>query len=269
MLFICENNYPKNKISLIQLFLRKLTMDSLILDHIALDIEGKRILNNITFEAKHGRIHSVLGPNGAGKTITNKVIALLYRASSGSIHINGNQINPWNNETDRTNFIRNIGLMWQNPVFLNTSIENNLAYPLKLRKYPKEKIKDQVDLWIERIEFNEYIGKKPNQLSIGQKQRLSLARTLITNPQVIILDEPTASLDNSTTKWLENYILSTVKKLDLVAIWNSHDLFQVRRVADDVSILFQGAIVETNTKNKIFSSPKSNEVEKFINGDLI
>ncbi len=244
-------------------------MNTLILDKVILEIDSNQLLNDITFKAREGRIHCILGPNGAGKTLTNKIVGLLYKVTGGTVKFNDEVINPWNTEDDRVRYIKKIGLMWQKPVFLSSSVYSNLEYPLKLRDTPKKEINVKVNKWLDLVDLTEHRDKNPNKLSIGQQQKLSLARTFISEPEIIILDEPAASLDAATSKWLERFIKEQTRLNNLIVIWNSHDLFQVKRVADDVSILIDGEIVETASKSDIFDNPVDIRVKKFTNGELL
>ena len=107
-------------------------MDTLTLENVTLEIDGVLLLKNISFKANKGRIHSILGPNGAGKTLTNKIIGMLYKATNGQARLNGDIINPWKSDDERVKYIKKIGLMWQKPIFLSSSVYKNLEYPLKL-----------------------------------------------------------------------------------------------------------------------------------------
>lgn len=246
-----------------------MALEKIELSNISHSLDGVSILHTISFSAIKGRIHGILGPNGTGKTVTNKLLGLIYRADAGKIEWDGKIVNPWKSDQERTKIIRQIGLMWQNPVFINQSVKKNIEYPLKLRGIEREKRAKLVEEWLSKINLEEKADTNPKKLSIGQKQKVALARTLIYNPSLLILDEPTASLDLATKKWFEELILNEIVNESKIVIWNSHDFFQVKRIADDVSILINGSLIETGTKTQIFQKSKYPIVKRYLEGELI
>jgi tungstate transport system ATP-binding protein len=215
---------------------------------------------------KSGEIQALLGPNGVGKTVFNRLLSLIIQPESGEIRWDGQVVSPISNGKN-VETIRKIGYLWQHPVFISSNLRKNIEYPLLLRDIPKEQRKKLVDDQIKEFRLGEYQYKKPNQLSIGTLQRAALARTLITKPQLVILDEPAASLDMATIKWLEQYLKDYSREVKPVIIWTTHDQFQARRIAKIVNILMDG-IVESGDMQTL-EEKGSAKVRNYLQGKLV
>lgn len=237
------------------------------LKEINLTLGGTHILHDISVSISKG-VHTFLGPNGAGKTLTNKLLALLKQPNSGSIFWDDTLVNPITSKADKLSYIRNIGYMSQKPVFLNQSLLSNLAMPLEIRGVPREARNTKAEEIAKEAEFTQPLDKLPHQLSIGQKQKLALLRTLIHDPSLLILDEPTASLDIANIKWFENYVKSTAHSNGKLVFWTTHDIFQSKRVSDDVTIIMDGSIEVTGKGKTVFESPPNEKINSYLSGEL-
>ncbi|MCY3410601.1 MAG: ABC transporter ATP-binding protein [Candidatus Heimdallarchaeota archaeon] len=236
------------------------------LNDVSFSFNEDEVISGINMTIKPG-IHCILGPNGAGKTVTNKIIALLKKVNHGSVKWDDEIVNPWIDDKHREQKIKSIGYLWQNPYFLDMSVLDNIAYPLKLRGYPKDDRKKKAREWLKTISLEEKENVHPSELSIGQRHKIALGRMLISNPLILILDEPTASLDQTTTKWFEQFIKDLQSREKKLIIWITHDFFQMRRVADFVTLIMQGKVVESCEVGR-FLTHKNPIVQKFISGEL-
>lgn len=241
-------------------------VDLIEIDNLKFGFEDIDVINGLSMKIKSGEVQALLGPNGVGKTVLNRLLSLIIKPESGEIRWDGQVVSPVANGNN-VETIRKIGYLWQHPVFISSNLWKNIEYPLLLRDIPKEQRKTVVDDQIKEFRLEEFQYKKPNQLSIGTLQRAALARTLITRPQLIILDEPAASLDMATTKWLEQYIRDYSKEIKPVIIWTTHDQFQARRIAKKVNILMDG-IVESGEINAL-AEQGSIKVRKYLQGELV
>ncbi len=238
-------------------------ISSISMDHVDLNLDNP-VLSNLNCEFTPG-ITCLLGPNGSGKTMTNRLLALIQPVTSGSISWDGAEVNPFNGR--KTELLKEIGYMRQQPIFVNKSVEENIELPLKFRNDPDSKSKLAGTL--EEFELTEFAKRPIAKLSVGQQQRVALARTLITDPQLLILDEPTSSLDMKSTKWIESYLLRLRNQTDKIILWTTHDHFQVKRVADHVAVILEGSIRAKDTLDAIFTKTEDPSVRKYLEGELI
>ena len=240
-------------------------LELLEIDNIKFGFKDIDVITGLSMKIKSGEVQALLGPNGVGKTILNRILSLILQPDSGEIRWDGIAVSPANGKNVET--IRKIGYLWQHPVFISSNLWKNIEYPLVLRDISKEQRRKIVDDQIKEFRLEEFQYKKPKQLSIGTLQRAALARTLITKPQLVILDEPAASLDMATIKWLEQYINDYSKEIKPVIIWTTHDQFQARRIAKIVNILMDG-IVESGDINTL-KEHGSLKVRNYLQGKLI
>jgi len=222
----------------------------------------RRVLDDINLNIKKGEIFCIMGHSGAGKTTLLKILALINKPDSGKCLIDGKEV-KWDME-----FRRRITMVFQNPVMFNSTVYNNIAYGLKVRKYPKEEIKKRVEDVLEHIGLLSYKDRRAKSLSGGEKQRVALARALVIEPEVLLMDEPTTNLDPSNSILIENIVKDTVKKYNTTIVLATHNLFQVKRLSDSTAHMYNGKIIEVGDTKKIFSNPKHELTKKFINGEM-
>ncbi|MEX2754946.1 MAG: ATP-binding cassette domain-containing protein, partial [Candidatus Sigynarchaeota archaeon] len=208
------------------------------------------------------------GPNGAGKTTLFKIIDLLMRANSGKIMAGDKDILSLNAAESRE-WRQSIGFVMQEPYFFNMSIRQNLAVPLKMRKVEGSKINQIVQSAIERFGLADIAEKKPFRLSSGERKRVGLVRALVTEPHLLMLDEPTASIDPEASYMVEQYLKDLRAEGRTILLMSTHDLFQARRLADDIVLLFKGEMIEAVEKDEFFNRPKSDIARKFVNGEIL
>ncbi len=228
-------------------------IDQIILDRVSYKINNEFFFNNITAKLSCHGITIILGPNGSGKTLLTRIIKGLIKPSNGQLLIRLNNQKP------------NIGYMSQNVTFLRRNVFNNLAYPLEMKGIEKKIIKKRVKFLLESFEFLAKEKVSARKLSEGSKQYLSFIRSLVTQPNLLILDEPSSSLDMRSTKRIESFLLREKIKIKIIMV--THDLFQAKRLADEIVFINEGKIIEVSKKNKFLNS--SNEtVRKFLKGSL-
>jgi tungstate transport system ATP-binding protein len=225
-------------------------------------------LKDVSISAKKGRITTIIGPNGAGKTTLFKIIDLLIRANSGKIIAGDKDILALNAAESRA-WRQSIAFILQEPYLFNMSIRKNLAVPLKMRHIENGKIDQIVQEAIGRFGLAEIAEKKPFRLSSGERKRAGLVRALATEPSLLILDEPTASIDPEACYIIEQYLKDLRAEGRTIILMSTHDLFQARRLADDVVLLYKGQLIEAGDKHCIFDSPKSDITKKFVNGEIL
>jgi molybdopterin-binding protein len=213
--------------------------------------DGKVILNNINLEIQENRVSCLIGPNGAGKTTLLRILNVLEKPTRGKIYYDGIDYD----EADKLSLQRRMVLLGQGPAMFNTSVFNNVAYGLKVRK--KKDIKKKVKRALEMVSLSGIEGQSALSLSGGEAQRVALARALVFDPDVILLDEPTHNLDPISKKIVEDLIFHLKSESKKTVVLSTHDLSLAERFAHQVYFLKKGKIVEEGEARRIFSSPSS------------
>ena len=212
---------------------------SLSLTHVSKQYEGKSILRDCSYSFDEVGIYGLIGPNGGGKSTLLRVCALLEPPDQGAVaYVSEGRAVPLNQELRRR-----ITLVLPKVGVFNTSVFKNVAYGLKVRGVPARSIKDKV---LGALDYVGMVPKKDQQaltLSSGETQRLGLARALVLDPEVLFLDEPTASIDPQNTTVIEEIILKLRRQTRTLVIMATHDMEQVKRITDRVIRVEQGRIV--------------------------
>lgn len=225
--------------------------------------QGRPVLDvDISFQS--GNLYAILGPNGSGKSTLLQILSLVRKPDHGDVVITDD-----NGEmTINTGLRRRIVVVPDRKGLFNDSVLNNVLYGLHIRKVSKdernsiaEKSLKSVDLWDLR---------KANALNLsnGEAQRLCLAMALAVNPDVVLLDEPTASLDPQNGALVEKIIMDMKNSTKMILLV-THSIFQAKRLADQVLFLYQGKILEKKKKDMFFDHPKSDVVKQFLSGELV
>lgn len=212
-------------------------------------------------DAKEGRVRNgsrtaIVGPNGAGKSTLLKIIAGLESPDEGTVLYNGNNQFP---QMDVT-------LVFQKPYLISSTVEKNIAYPMKLRGFSPEQIEKRITELTEELNLSGFRKQKSWKLSGGETQKVALARALSFRPKLLLLDEPTANIDPYTTSEIERMLLSIT---DTTIIMVTHNLAQAKRVCNDIIMLHEGQIVETGRAAEVLTAPKSEKARRFIEGELL
>lgn len=230
-----------------------------VLDQAIVRKRGRQIVGplNLIF-GRDGGCSILVGPNGAGKTTLLRLLHGLERASEGQV--------TWSARKD-TVYARQ-SFVFQAPVVLRRSCLENIAYPLFVRGVQREKARAEAAKWIEDIGLAEVAHNDAHVLSGGEKQKLAMARALITKPDVLFLDEPTANLDGASTQEIERLIASAVQ-LGTRIVMATHDFGQARRLAKDILFMYRGRIHEHAAADIFFGGPATDEATKFMKGDLL
>jgi tungstate transport system ATP-binding protein len=212
-----------------------------------MDIEIKKLLKRYKDKVvvdiernifKSGKIYGIIGENGAGKTTLLKIIAGLEPFERGSIHYNGKSLG----ESE----LKRITYLSQTPYMMQTSVYNNIAYPLKIRGKSEAEVGHLVHQIMDEFQITSFKDQLATQLSGGEAQKVALARALIFDPEVVLLDEPTASIDRNTIKTIEEAIIKRNREKKMTVITISHDTDQINRISHEVVLLERG-------KNYVYS----------------
>ena len=216
-------------------------------------------VNNINLTVLQGEFLTFLGPSGCGKTTTLRMIAGFEEPTSGTIEIAGKSCEklPPNK--------RDVNTVFQNyALFPHLSIWDNIAFGLKLRKLPKAEIKGKVERMIKMIQLEEHIHKRPSQLSGGQKQRVAIARSLVNEPKVLLLDEPLGALDLKLRKEMQLELKHLQSELGITFIYVTHDQEEALTISDRIVIMNQGNIEQIGNAEDIYERPRTKFAADFI-----
>jgi len=223
------------------------------------NFDGVQVLKNINFEIKAGEFFSILGPSGCGKTTLLRMIAGFIEADNGCIYLGEDDISklPPNK--------RNVNTIFQTyALFPHLSVFDNVAFPLNLKKESKNKIKEEVEKYLEMVQLKDHMYKLPNQLSGGQKQRVAIARALINQPSVLLLDEPLSALDAKLRQHMLIELDNIHDKVGVTFVFVTHDQQEALSVSDRIAVMNQGEVLQIGTPNEIYEKPSNSFVADFI-----
>ncbi|CEG12150.1 Molybdate/tungstate import ATP-binding protein WtpC [groundwater metagenome] len=222
---------------------------------------GKFELKNINLEVNQGEYFVIIGETGAGKTILLECIAGLHKYS-GKIFIDG--IDIGNVPIEK----RNIVLVYQDyALFPNLNVRDNIKFGLKIRKFREEMIDEYVGEISKILKISHLLNRNVENLSGGEKQRISLARALVINPKILLLDEPLAALDPNTQNEIKTFIKKIHKERNLTTIHITHNFEEAISLADRLAVIHNGEILQIGKSDEIFRNPKSEFIAKFIGAE--
>lgn len=222
------------------------------------------VLDNIDLKIKPGEICTILGPSGCGKSTLLRLLNRLEETTSGSIFLDGKDIK----EMDVIQLRIKVGLVFQVPVMMDESVLENLFYGLNI-KGKTERETGKAQKCLDLIGMNEnFLNRDSSQLSIGEKQRISIARTLMLNPEVLLLDEPTSALDPTATLNIEKLVFNLNQKIGLTTLFVTHDISQALHLGRKCVILIDGKKIEEGNIKEIYDNPKNELTRKFFAGEL-
>ena len=223
--------------------------------------KGFEAVKNLNFEIKKGSITGLLGPNGCGKTTTIGMILGLIRPTKGEVLINNKDIEIEKNRISVLEKMNFISPYVELPKKL--SVKENLIVYGKL--YEVKNLQNRINTLCNDLNLKEFLNKKTGELSSGQKNRVSLAKSLINNPEILLLDEPTASLDPDTGDYVRSYIENYAKKNNTTILLASHNMSEVERLCENIMMMKQGKIIDEGTcEELIFKHGRLNLEETFL-----
>ncbi len=216
-------------------------------------------VNNITLSIEKGEFLTLLGPSGCGKTTTLRMIAGLETPSEGEVILDGKVVNDITaNERDTTTVFQNLAL------FPHLTVKENIAFGLDCKKVPKEETKDKVDRVLKLVQLEGYGGRRPAQLSGGQQQRIALARALVLEPVVLLLDEPLASLDRKLSEEMQVELNRIQQDVGITFLYVTHDQTMALSMSDRIALMREGIIDQLGTPDNIYEEPRTRFAADFM-----
>ncbi|MCJ7769733.1 MAG: ABC transporter ATP-binding protein [Dehalococcoidales bacterium] len=223
----------------------------------------REILKNINLKIDRGEVLALIGPTGAGKTTLLRLIALINAPSAGKIYFDGTDMSAVSSK-DRLQMRRRMAFVLQKPIVFNTSVYGNVAYGLKWRGFHKDEIHRKVIDVLEMFGIIDFKDRDAKMLSGGEVQRVALARAIAIEPELLLLDEPTANLDPVSTSKVEGLIKNVIQRHETTIIMATHDMTQGQRLADKAGVLFNGEFIQSGDWREIFGSPWNRQVADFV-----
>jgi len=216
-------------------------------------------VSNVSLTAPSGSFVALLGPSGCGKTTLLRSVAGLVEPVSGEIRINGRSVN------DIPVHRRNIGMVFQNyALFPHKTVAANIGFGLKYKGLPKDKIRQRVAEALELVRLPHVAERYPSELSGGQQQRIAIARAIVTEPDVLLLDEPLSALDANLRAEMRAEIRYLQKKTGITTVFVTHDQEEALSLADMVVIMRQGQIVQAGTPEDVYRAPQTRFAAEFL-----
>ncbi len=216
-------------------------------------------VNELTLDIKDGEFVALLGPSGCGKTTTMLMIAGIYKPTKGQIIFEENIVNQWAPKD------RHIGMVFQSyALYPHMTVYQNLAYPLVLKKRPKEEIKRESQRVADLLGIGHLLDRKPGQLSGGQQQRVALGRALIKKPQVLLFDEPLSNLDARLRISMRSMIKNLQKDLGITSIYVTHDQVEAMTMADRIAVMKDGVLQAFTDPEDLHDRPRTLFVAQFV-----
>ncbi|MFT8276924.1 ABC transporter ATP-binding protein [Kerstersia gyiorum] len=240
-------------------------MSELTVENIHLAYDRNPVLKGVSMSLERGEVVSLLGASGSGKTTLLRAVAGLEAPSQGRITIGSTDIYDSARRIDVPAEARNLGLVFQSyALWPHKTVEQNVAYPLTLRKVPKAELKQKVQAILDQLGLGALGSRYPSQLSGGQQQRVAIARALVYNPPVILLDEPLSNLDAKLREEARVFLRELIVGLGLSALMVTHDQSEAMAISDRILLLNGGAIEQQGTPQDIYSRPQSLYAAEFM-----
>jgi len=229
---------------------------------------GERdVLKNVNLRVERGEVFALIGPTGAGKTTLLRLIDLIDMPTSGRISFDG--VDAAASAKVRLKMRRRMACVLQKPIVFNLSVYDNVAYGLRWRGLDRSSVYKKVSRILEMMDLSACKSRNARTLSGGEVQRVAIARAIAIEPEVLLLDEPTANLDPVSASRIEELLTDIIKRYVTTVIMATHDMAQGQRLADRVGVLMNGQILQIGNSRDVFTSPNNREVAEFVGTENI
>lgn len=220
---------------------------------------------------RRGEILAVMGPSGSGKTTLLRLLATLEAPSAGKVRFGDQTWPDGTSETGLLGWRRRLSFVSQNPVLFSGTVRENVGLGLQLRAGGRgsDGLEGRVGAILDGVGLAQLAGARSTSLSAGEAQRAALARALVTRPEVLLLDEPTANLDPSNVAIIEKALAAAAAEWRPAVLLVTHNVFQAKRVAHRTALLVSGKVIEVGETRQVFESPVDSRTAAFVRGEMI
>lgn len=235
------------------------------LQNVTKEYNGRRVLQVDHLDIGQGEIFALVGPSGAGKSTMLRLLNFLEPPSSGRIRFLETEFTPSRPMPMR--LLRRVTTVFQRPLLLNRSVQANVSYGLRLRG--QRNSRHRVEAALEDVGLEHLARERARTLSGGEAQRVALARAIVLQPDVLLLDEPTANLDPYNVGLIEDIVGALNRERGTTLVLVTHNVFQAKRLAHRVALLLEGQLVEVSDVATFFESPRDPRTAAFVRGDMV
>ncbi len=228
--------------------------------NVAKSYDGRTlVIDNLSFEVARGEFLTLLGPSGSGKTTTLMMLAGFETATRGDIFLNGTPV------TRLPPHKRGLGFVFQNyALFPHMTVAENLAFPLEVRNVPKAEIGPKVARALKMVELSGFEGRRPAELSGGQQQRVAVARALVFEPSIVLMDEPLGALDKRLREQLQLELRRLHRELGVTIVYVTHDQSEAMTLSDRIAVFNRGRIEQIAAPESLYDAPETAFVAGFV-----
>ncbi len=230
------------------------------LEGVRKQFDEKIVLDGVVGRIERGEIFAVIGPSGSGKSTLLRLIDLLDTPTGGAIRVNGADIHAGKSLAIQ----RMMGMVFQKPAVFNTTVAENIAVGLRFRGAREAAIREKVEEALEMVDLSGYGDRRARTLSGGEMQRVALARAMVIEPEILLMDEPTANLDPVSVATIEDLVVRINRDLGTTVLISTHDMYQGQRLAHRLGVLMNGVFAQVGTPREVFTLPASREVARFV-----
>jgi putative spermidine/putrescine transport system ATP-binding protein len=217
------------------------------------------VVKNLSFSVRQGEFLTLLGPSGSGKTTTLMMLAGFELPTRGEIFLDGEPIGRLPPHK------RGIGMVFQSyALFPHMTVEQNIAFPLEVRHTPKDEVRARVQRALQMVEMEGFGARQPNQLSGGQQQRIALARALVFEPRLVLMDEPLGALDKQLREQMQFELKQLHERLGVTVVYVTHDQAEAMTMSDRIAVFRDGAIEQLASPTELYEQPATPYVAQFI-----
>lgn len=229
------------------------------LENVSKDFDGVPAVDSVSLSVYQGEFFSLLGGSGCGKTTLLRMLAGFEKPTSGKIYIDGIDM------SDRPPYQRPVNMMFQSyALFPHMTVEQNVAFGLRQENTPPKELKERVKDVLELVHMTPYIKRKPHQLSGGQRQRVALARSLVKQPKLLLLDEPLAALDRKLREQTQFELVNIQERVGITFIMVTHDQEEAMTMSTRMTVMQNGRLSQVGTPTQLYEFPNSLYVADFI-----
>lgn len=221
---------------------------------------GRDVLRVDSLEINNGEMLAVVGPNGAGKSTFLLALAHLLKPAEGGIEFEGRSLQDWN----ELEYRRKIAFVFQDPLLMDLSVENNVALGLKFRGVPKEETNARLAKWMKAMGVESLAKRRAGQLSGGEAQRVSLARAFVLDPELLLMDEPFSAVDPQTRSQLLRDLSKLLAHEHCTTIFVTHNLTEAAQMGDRVAVIIGGRLKQVGMPKEIKARPVDESVGEFL-----